>query len=328
MNANYLKGMHPLKTTAYSLLALSGATLAGLVLFTHRTARKVQAALPATGSFVEVPGGQLHVRDQGTGPALLLLHGLGGHMGQYDYAVAEQLATRFRVVSVDRPGSGYSSRPVSADLSSQAATLAALIEQLDLGRPVVVGHSLGGAVALTLALEHPGRVSALALIAPLSTLPETVPAAFQKLLIPSLWMRQLVAWTVATPGSIRRAPQVMAALFKPDTPPRDYAVRAGGLLSLRPSHFLATAADLQALPAHLPNLTARLHQLRLPVRVLYGRDDAVLNWRTNGQGLVDQVHGATLQLVEGGHMLPITQPELVANFIRETALSEGQAKSE
>ncbi|MFD2784739.1 alpha/beta fold hydrolase [Hymenobacter rubripertinctus] len=317
--------MNLLKNTAYSLLALSSAIVAGLVLFTHRTARKVRAALPPSGSFVDLPHGRLHVREQGAGPVLLLVHGLGGQMGQFNYAVAERLAEDFRVVVVDRPGSGYSAALASSDLASQADALAELITRLELGRPLVVGHSLGGAVVLALALNHPKLVSGLALISPLAALPETVPAIFQRLLIPSRWKRQLVAWTVATPLSIRRSPQVMQALFRPETPPRDYATRGGGMLSLQPAQFLATIADLEFLPSYLPTLTARFPDLRLPVRVLYGRHDAVLDWQLNGQALTENIPGATLRLIEGGHMLPITQPELVARFIRETALAESEA---
>ncbi|WP_019948930.1 alpha/beta fold hydrolase [Hymenobacter aerophilus] len=311
-----------LKKTAYSALALSGATLAGLVLFTHHTARKVRAALPPSGSFVDLPGGRLHVREQGAGPVLLLVHGLGGQMGQFNYGVAERLAADYRVVVVDRPGSGYSERPARADLLSQADTLAALIDKLALDRPLVVGHSLGGAVALALALHHPHKVAGLALIAPLVALPETVPAIFQRLLIPRQWQRQLVAWTVATPLSMRRSPQVMQALFRPEIPPRDYATKAGGMLSLQPAQFLNTIADLEALPDNLPALTARLPELQLPVRVLYGRHDAVLDWQANGRLLAEKVPGATLQLIEGGHMLPITQPALVARFIRGEMVGE------
>lgn len=314
--------MKHLKTSAYAVLALGGATLAGLVFFTHRTARKVRAALPPRGSFVDLPGGRLHVHEQGSGPVLLLVHGLGGQMGQFNYGVVERLAADYRVVVVDRPGSGYSQRPASADLASQADALAALIDKLALGRPLVVGHSLGGAVVLALALHHPDKVAELILVAPLSALPETVPAVFQRLLIPSRWKRHVVAWTVATPLSIRRSPLVMKALFGPETPPHDYATKAGGMLSLQPAQFLATVADLEALPTYLPTLTARLPELRLPVRVLYGRHDAVLDWRTNGRALVESIPGATLQLIEGGHMLPITQPDLVARFISGDAVGE------
>lgn len=188
-----------------------GALAAGLVWFTRRTARRVQAAVPPQGYFVDVPGGRLHVREQGRGPALLLLHGLGGHSGTYTYGVAERLADEFRVVTVDRPGSGYSTRlaGTAADLSTQAAVLAGLIAQLGLGRPLVVGHSLGGAVALQLALEHPERVAGLALIAPLTHPTDGIPAAFRALTISPRWLRQVFAWTLAVPASINRRNQVL-----------------------------------------------------------------------------------------------------------------------
>jgi carboxypeptidase C (cathepsin A) len=53
--------------------------------------------------------------------------------------------------------------------------------------------------------------------------------------------------------------------------------------------------------------------------VLFGRQDAILDWRANGQALVDKIPGAFLELVEGGHMLPVTQPERTARFIEDAA---------
>ena len=64
---------------------------------------------------------------------------------------------------------------------------------------------------------------------------------------------------------------------------------------------------------------AQLNALRLPVHVLFGRDDRLLDWRANGQALVDKVPGARLELVEGGHMLPVTQPDVTAGFIASVA---------
>lgn len=318
-----------------SLPLILGATLgvpaalgAGLALFTRSTARRVEAYLPPGGSFVEVGGARLHIRDEGNGPPLLLIHGLAGQMCHYTYGVMQRLAADFRVVAVDRPGSGYSTRgeATPADLSAQAAVLAALIDKLDLGTPVVVGHSLGGAVALTLALEHPGKIAGLALVAPLTHAPQGVPAAFKALTIASPLARKLFAWTLATPGSIATSQRVLGQVFGPEPVPRDFATRGGGLLSLRPSQFLSASADLQALPLRMPLLEARYGELRLPVRVLYGREDRILDWKANGHALVDKVPGAQLELVDGGHMLPVTQPELTADFIRQAAQPVGEAQ--
>jgi pimeloyl-ACP methyl ester carboxylesterase len=315
-----------------STLAFLGAALllvaAGLAGFTWRIGRKVEAALPRSGRLVEVPGATLHVHEQGSGPALLLIHGLGGQLAHYTYGVAGQLAGEYRVVTVDRPGSGYSTRDASAaaDLSAQAAALAALIAKLELGRPLVVGHSLGGAVALALALEHPECVRGLALIAPLTHMPERLPAVFAALTIRSRWLRTLFAWTLATPGTIARSAAVLGEVFGPEPVPPDFATRGGGLHSLRPGQFLAASADLQAVPLRLPQLEPRYGELRLPVSVLFARGDRILDWKANGQALVDKVRGATLRLVDGGHMLPITNPELTAEFIRAAALQEEDAR--
>lgn len=295
-----------------------------LALFTRRTARRIEAFLPPAGTFVEVEGVRLHVRDEGRGPALLMIHGLGGQMAHFNYGAVRELAKRYRVVTVDRPGSGYSSRPegMPADLSTQARVLAALVEHLGLDRPTVVGHSLGGATALTLALEHPQHVGALALVAPLTHAPDSVPPAFRALGIETGWVRRLFAATLAVPLSIVGSKGVLQEVFGPEAAPRDFPTRGGGLLSLRPSQFLASSADLQALPGHMPALERRygeLAALGIPLHVLFGRGDRLLDWRANGHALADKVAGARLELVHGGHMLPVTQPELTARFIDNAA---------
>jgi pimeloyl-ACP methyl ester carboxylesterase len=312
-------------------LLLLGALL--LVLFTWFTSRKVEAALPPRGRFIDVPGARLHVRefgeefgsklaDKGTagGPAILMIHGLAGQMSHYTYGVAGRLAERHRVVVVDRPGSGYSTRDEAtpADLATQAAALAALVRTLDLGPVFVVGHSLGGAIALTLALEHPRQVAGLALLAPLTHIGEDVPSVFKGLTIASPLVRRLVAWTLAIPASIRNSGPTLEQVFGPEAVPKDFATRGGGLLSLRPSAFLAASSDLQALPGSMPHIQARYAALHLPVSVLYGKDDRILDWTANGQALVDKVPGAHLELVEGGHMLPVTQVEATAAFIEQS----------
>lgn len=311
--------------TALVLLMLVVLVLGGLALFTLSTTRKIEAAFPPAGRFVDVPGTRLHVSETGNGkgPALLLVHGLGGQMANFTYGVVGRLSTQYRVVTVDRPGSGYSVRDdaTPTDLSTQARAIAALVDKMQLGPTVVVGHSLGGALALTLALEHPKTVAGLALVAPLTHMPEgaEVPAAFKGLTIASPLLRKIVAWTLALPASIRGRDQILAQVFGPDAVPHDFATRGGGLLGLRPSHFLAASADLQALPAYMPTLMSRYPELRVPVSILYGREDRILDWKVNGQAMVDKLSGTELTLVSGGHMLPITDPVQTAEFIREVA---------
>ena len=311
------------------ILALVVLMVAGLAWFTLRTARRIEAYLPATGRFVDVPGARLHVREAGSGPAILLLHGLGGQTAHFDYGVFEALAQSHRVVAVDRPGSGHSQRApgTPADISTQAAALAALVDALGLERPTVAGHSLGGAIALALALEHPEKVGGLALIAPLTHAQDTPPEAFRALRIGSPWLRKLFAWTLATPGAIAGGKKVLAAVFAPERAPRDFPVKGGGMLALRPRQFLASSADMQALSGHMPAQVTRYARLAVPTGVLYGREDAILDWRQHGQALADKVPGARLELVDGGHMLPVTQPQVVADFVAQYARQGAAAAS-
>lgn len=301
------------------LAVLGGVALLLLLLgaFSRRTARRIEAFLPPAGSFVEVDGVRLHVRDEGSGPAILMIHGLGGQMAHFNYGAVRALSQRYRVVALDRPGSGYSTRPdgVPADLATQARAIAALIDKLGLDRPTVVGHSLGGATALTLALEHPHQVGALALLAPLSHAPDAVPPAFRSMTIETAWLRRLFAATLAVPLGILGSKAILRDVFGPESVPADFATRGGGLLGLRPQAFLAGSADVQALSRHMPRIEGRYGELRMPVAVLFGRDDRLLDWRANGRALVDKVAGARLELVDGGHMLPVTQPERTAAFI-------------
>ena len=204
-----------------AVLLVLAAVGAGLALFTLRTARRVEAALPPAGRFVEVPGARLHVVERGEGPSILLVHGLAGQMGDFTYGVVDLLATQYRVAAVDRPGSGYSVRApgASASLYAQADALAALIDVLELGRPLVVGHSFGGAVALALAQRHPERVAGLALAAPLAYLVDRVPPTFRGLGISWLWLRTLVAWTLAAPANLLGRGVALGFVFAPEARP-------------------------------------------------------------------------------------------------------------
>lgn len=303
---------------ALALAGGAGALAVGLKLFSDRTARKAEASVPRDGRLVEVDGTRLHVFEKGSGPGILMIHGLGGQMRNFARSGVDDLATDHRVVLVDRPGSGYSERPkgASVSLAEQARTIASLIDQLELDRPLVVGHSLGGALALTLALDHPAKVGGLALVAPLTQAQDDVPEPMKGLAIRSETMRRAVANTLAVPMGVATQEKVLAGIFAPEPVPADFATQGGGALALRPGNFYNASSDLVAVEAHMPALVERYAALDVPIDILYGRGDAILDYRIHGERTAEQIQGARIEVVEGGHMIPFTQPEVTARWIR------------
>ena len=297
--------------------------VAGLVLFAANTARKVEAAVPPCGQFIEIDGQRLHYVDTGgTGPAIVMIHGLGGTLWNFTYALVDKLSGEFRVIAVDRPGSGYSARAddAPAKLSAQADTLAKFVRALGLKQPLLVGHSLGGALSLAIALDHPDCAGALALIAPLTHAQDDVPEPFRGLVINSRVMLKIIAWTLAIPMSIRGGPVLLKIIFGPDAVPVDFPTRGGGLLGLRPKSFYNTSSDLVAVNEDLPGMMPRYGGLTIPLGMLYAKGDRILDYRRQGEAMKQKCPALDLVLMdEHGHMLPVTAPDSTADLIRRVA---------
>ena len=314
-----------------TLLVIVILSVAGLVLFTANTARKVEAMVPPCGQFVAIDGQPLHYLDTGgTGPAIVLIHGLGGTLWNYKYALVDKLSGEFRVVAVDRPGSGYSERAddAPARLGAQAETLAKFIRALGLKQPLLVGHSLGGALSLAIALDHPDCAGALALIAPLTQAQDDVPEPFRPLVISSPVVRKIVAWTLAIPLSIRNGPKQLKFVFGPDEVPADFPTRGGGLLGLRPNSFYNTSSDLVAAGDDLPGMMKRYGGLTIPLAMLYAKGDQILDYRRQGEAMKQQCPALDLVLLDGhGHMLPLTAPDATANLIRRVAARQSMPRA-
>lgn len=306
-----------------SLVFLVAALVGGyFVLATSRIAKEAERAVPASGKFVEFGRHRIHYVEQGRGRPILFIHGLGGQLRHFSGTIFSQLDGDFRLIALDRPGSGYSARPsdFTGSLRDQAELVSGFIETLGLQKPLVVGHSLGGAVALTLALEHPEAISGLVLLSPLTHLEDELRPEFRSLYVRSPLLRHLLAQTVWVPTSLKYAPQTLAFVFGPQQPTKDYGTEGGGLAGLRPSHIYATSADLVAIERDLGATEARYEEIALPVGVLVGTADRVIDYRLNGQSLAGRIGNLELELVEGlGHMPQFIEPERVAALIRRTA---------
>lgn len=299
-------------------LGLAGIAGVGLASWSAYVARKAEEMVPADGQFADVAGARLHYVDKGPrdAPAIVMVHGLMGQMRNFSHSLSDRLAEDHRVVLIDRPGWGHSSidgpRP---GIVAQAAMIAALIEQLGLEKPLLVGHSLGGAVSLALGLDRPELVRGLALIAPLTRVLTKVPPPFAGLMAPGP-MRPLAAWMLAVPAGTLSGPKVAQMVFAPDPVPADFATAGGGALSLRPKSYMAGSFEVQQAPIDMAKIVPRYGEMTLPVAILFGRQDAVLDPEVNGAKTAGEIAGATITLIDGGHMLPVTHAVATEAWLR------------
>ncbi len=292
---------------------------------TRRIAAQAERLVPPAGRFIDIDGNRIHYVDVGEGPPIVLLHGLGAQLLQFRQHLFARLDGH-RLIALDRPGSGYSVRAENgrAELTEQARLVARFIEEMRLDRPLLVAHSLGGAVALAVALEHPGAVRGLALLSPLTRFVWPPPPEFAALYIPSALRRRILAHTTAIPTALKLAPATLSFLFAPNEPEPDFMIAGGGWLGLRPSHFEATVADYTALGADLPRLQERYGEIAIPVGILFGTADKVLDHAVHGLGMRGRIPGLEVELVDDvGHMTHYGAVAQAAALIARIAARSG-----
>tara|TARA_Y100001936_G_scaffold75778_1_gene74341 strand:+ start:726 stop:1493 length:768 start_codon:yes stop_codon:yes gene_type:complete len=247
-----------------------------------------------------------------------MLHGLGGNLRNFTYALTERLDDDFRVIAIDRAGSGWSrrSKPVIATLQEQARILSEFIEQERIEKPLIVGHSLGGAIALAFALEHRKQISGLALICPATQPVDRVPDIFRFLNITSPALRFFVAYTFSSFIGILTRKNTFQIAFAPEPISDNFSIEGGGDLALSSRAFIKTSEDLIFALSSAPLLAGREKELDVPTAILFGEQDKILDVKLHGQKFAE-LSGAKLKILNGkGHMLPLTQPDECSNFIR------------
>ncbi|HEX8300895.1 alpha/beta hydrolase [Sphingomonas sp.] len=292
--------------------------VAGLVGWSAYVSRGIERMIPADGQRLEVACVDFHYLDLGPrdAPAIVMIHGILSNWRIFTYFLAPAMARDHRVVVIDRPGWGYSRLTGKRlDIAEQADAIAALIDRLGLERPLLVGHSMGGAVALALALAHPDKLRGLALIAPYTQPIERPPEPFKGYVVPGP-LRAAVAWTIAIPIAMRTGKARTVEVFHPDPVPEDFAMRGGGALAIRPQGFQSGAYEMGMAKGAMERQAQRYGEIGMPVAILYAHGDALLDPELHGTDTASSIRGASIEIVEGGHMLPVTHPELTEAWLR------------
>ena len=273
---------------------------------------------------VVVNGVALNCLSAGSGRPVVLIHGNPGSHEDFTLALFQKLAESYHVIAFDRPGHGHSERldPLGTTVEVQAAMIHDALRKLSIEKPVLVGHSWGGSLALAAAVAYGNELSGIVLLAPAAYPPVTIEWWS---LLPRVPLLGPLVVKLVTPvigravvrGSLKDA-------YHPQDVHDEYAERTAQLW-MRPDRVSAWAHDETTLRGSLKRLSQRYSQIKLPVVIVTGDADRVVNPKDHAYPLHQAIDQSKLiVLPETGHQLPQTRPDAVIEAIQEVFTLAGK----
>jgi len=299
--------------------------LAVLVLVTQAGVRLIQRAYPPAGRMVEVQGARLHVVELGprdaAGPPIVMLHGASSNLRVMQHPLGERLAKTRRVILIDRPGHGWSTRDRVEDSTPlvQGRMIMEALTRLGVDRAIVVAHSWAGALGLRMALDGPDRVAGLVLLAPVAYPWRGDVGSYNRLIATPL-IGPLLAHTITLPLGCLVTASGVRNVFAPQLMPDDFVSDSATLLLLRPREFIANAHDLVTLKAAVAAQAPRYAEIAAPVTIIAGDADKTVSTAIHSRPLAATAPHAKLIVLPGvGHMVQYVAPDLVLAEIEAMA---------
>lgn len=273
---------------------------------------------------IDVAGARLHVVELGprdaAGPPIVMLHGASSNLRAMQ-PLGERIAKTRRVILIDRPGHGWSTRERVEDSTPaiQGRMIVETLTRLGVDRAIVVAHSWAGALALRIALDHPDRVAGLVLLAPVAY-PWRGGAGRYNDVISTPLIGPLLAHTITLPLGLLVASSGASGVFAPQPMPDDFVRDSATLLLLRPREFIANARDLVTLKAAVVEQAPRYAEIKAPLSIVSGDVDKTVTTGIHSRLLAATAPQAKLIVLPGvGHMVQYAAPDLVASEIEAMA---------
>jgi pimeloyl-ACP methyl ester carboxylesterase len=306
--------------------AIAIGALATLALVNRHLAQKAARDNPPAGSFLDLNGVRLHYIERGTGEPLVLLHGNGSMIQDFESSGLIDLAARnYRVIVFDRPGFGHSDRPRSVVWTpdAQAELIKDALTRLKISNAIVLGHSWGASVAVALGLKFPGLVRGLVLAS--GYYYPTIRADVLASAAPSLPLIGDILSHTVSPFIGRAAwPKVMAKIFGPKSVPEKFEAFPKEM-ALRPSQLRAAAAESTMMIPDAFRTRYQYANLKMPVVIIAGDEDGLIDTDTQSARLHSDISQSNFhRLPRNGHMIQQTATDQLMSAIREIAGSSAK----
>ena len=255
---------------------------------------------------IDVDGVRLHYVERGEGPPVVLIHGnTVWHRDFVASALFDRLAENHRVIAFDRPGFGHSSRPRDRlwTPAAQADLLHAALKVIGVGPSAILGHSMGSMVAMAMALDYPATVERLILLGgyyypsmrvdAMLTAPVALPI-----------LGDVMRYTVTPVSGRLMFKGLIKAMFAPRDMPPSFLPLLSREMMLRPMQIRANAEDAAFMIGQAKASSVRHHELQMPVAILAGEKDLIVDMEAHSARLHADVPQSTLVVVPGtGHMV-------------------------
>ena len=266
--------------------------------------------------YINIENTRVRYVESGAGPDVVLIHGNAGSVDDFDFQSLGQLCRNYRVIAVDRPGHGKSDRPNGSDATLQFQThlLHDTLSQLGITRPVLVGHSWGGSLALTYAVEYPKELSAIVLLAP-AAYADGGPDQVLRAVLKTPLIGDVSLTVVRTLLGQHLLRKELRKAFYPDSVPDEY-LRHASASWLSHKQMRAILEDEYGLDKELEKVSKHYSEISVPVVIVTGDHDKVVSAKDNAFRLETSISQSKLiELKNTGHQVPQTHPESIYNAL-------------
>jgi pimeloyl-ACP methyl ester carboxylesterase len=293
------------------------AALIASALLNRYLAKRAERNHPPMGKFVNVDGLDVHYMERGKGPTLVLLHGNGSMVQDFESSgLIDAAAANHRVIAFDRPGFGHTERPgkMRWGPNEQADLIKNVLDRLGVSDAVVLGHSWGASVAAALGVRHGASVSKLILVS--GYYYPTLRPDFLAMSAPALpLIGNLLSQTLSPLVSRLMWPALLSKIFGPAEVPAKFRGFPKEM-AVRPSQIHASAEESALLIPSAAALQSQYSELRMPVTIIAGKEDKLIDPVSQSERLHREIAHSELNIIpDNGHMVHQTATRAVMDAV-------------